>query len=353
MRINSFTQPLGGRTSGQSRPRADDSGPGRAVAEPPTAADTTDDDALGQGVKRGSQVRPGLSLLHVPAGLAVLTLSAPVLAVILVTVGLSHEMSFLVMASWSLAQFLLVLGRARRLLVPSVDERGTDAIANIRLGDDAIELDAHRAKDRLHEVRATVAGIGLTYRLLSDEHVRLSGADRTRLEHLYDREITRLERLLRDDEPSASENVDVQAAVDPVVESLRLRGHRVTWEGTEAIAIGRGDDITEIVHVLLENSARHAPAADISVRVENSPTHLLLRVTDTGPGVPSALLPRLFERGIRGPESPGEGIGLNIARRLAREMGGDIVLDLDSQKSGAAFTVALRPRAEPAPYLVG
>jgi signal transduction histidine kinase len=360
MRIDSFGHFSGGRSGGTEPPRARDGVLARAVTERPTGDGAPRDGAPREAAAReraGREPAPRdrpvrRPAIEAPSGLVVLTLAAPVLAVALLMVGLPRETSLLVMASWSLVQVpLLMVALERRLHGGSADEQSTPDVDN-RTGDDAVEIDPDRAKDRLHEVRATVAGIGLTHRLLSDEQVPISGADRSRLEHLYDREIARLERLLQDDDGPDHQDVDVQSAVDPVVESLRVRGHRVAWEGTEALAIGRPDDIAEIVHILLANAARHAPGADVSVWVESSPTRLLLRVSDNGPGVPSALAPRLFERGIRGPESPGEGIGLNIARRLAREMGGDLVLEPASTRSGATFTVVLRASAETAPCLV-
>jgi signal transduction histidine kinase len=333
MRIDSFGHFSGGRSGGTEPPAeptpVGDSFQERAVPEPPTV----------DAARR----------------LVVLTLSGPMLAVALLMVGTSRETGFLVLACWSLAQVpLVVVALQRRRHRPSVNGQST-AEVDIPVDDqDSLELHEDRAKDRLHEVRATVAGIGLTHRLLSDEQVAISGADRSRLESLYDREIARLERLLHDDDRAThqQQDVDVQTAIDPVVESLRVRGHRVAWEGAEAIAVGRPDDIAEIVHILLENAARHAPGADASVEVESSPTRLLVRVSDNGPGVPSALAHRLFERGIRGPESPGEGIGLSIARRLARAMGGDLVLEPATPGGGATFTVVLRASAETAPCLV-
>jgi signal transduction histidine kinase len=352
MRIDSFGHFSGGRSGGAEPPRFRDG----TVAFSATELSTADGAGRNEtALETGPPVRP----VRRPAkegasGLVVLTLVAPVLAVALLLIGLPHETGFLVMAIWSLVQVPLVMvALERRAHGPSAEGQSTPDGDVGTLDDELVEIDADRAKDRLHEVRATVAGIGLTHRLLSDEQVPISGADRSRLEHLYDHEIARLERLLQDDDgPAALHDVDVRSTIDPVVESLRVRGHRVAWEGTQATAVGRPDDIAEIVHVLLQNAARHAPGADVAVRVESTPTRVLVRVSDSGPGVPSALAHRLFERGVRSPESPGEGIGLNIARRLAREMGGDLRLEPASVRGGATFTVVLRASAETAPCLV-
>ncbi|WP_191907862.1 sensor histidine kinase [Nocardioides cynanchi] len=289
----------------------------------------------------------------VPPGLAALTLSAPVLAVVLVVLGPPSDISTLLVATWLLAQLGVVVWTARRLRPSSASEQSPVAPPVHDEDLDPMLIKAHDARDRLHEVRATVAGIGLTHRLLSNPDVQLSTAERSSLEVLYDREITRLERILRDEDtaPAVDEPVDVGSVIEPLVQTLRLRGHRVAWEAAEVTAIGRGDDIAEIVHILLENAARHAPGAEVSVQVKSRPSEILLTVSDDGPGVPRDLAPRLFDRGVRGSESPGEGIGLDIARRLARQMGGDLFLDPPADRRGATFTTVLRPSAASTPCL--
>jgi two-component system sensor histidine kinase MtrB len=49
-----------------------------------------------------------------------------------------------------------------------------------------------------------------------------------------------------------------------------------------------------------------------------------LTVRDTGPGIPPDLLPHVFERFARGPDSSGTGLGLSIARGLVELHGGTI-----------------------------
>jgi signal transduction histidine kinase len=49
-----------------------------------------------------------------------------------------------------------------------------------------------------------------------------------------------------------------------------------------------------------------------------------LAVSDSGPGIPPELLPRVFERFVKGPGSEGTGLGLAIARDLVVAHGGTI-----------------------------
>jgi len=67
------------------------------------------------------------------------------------------------------------------------------------------------------------------------------------------------------------------------------------------------------------------------VRVEESPDALVLRVLDDGPGMPEAELERAFEpfyrlEMSRSRTTGGTGLGLGIARNVARSHGGDVIL---------------------------
>lgn len=57
----------------------------------------------------------------------------------------------------------------------------------------------------------------------------------------------------------------------------------------------------------------------------------VLTVSDNGPGIDPALQARLFEAGVKGPASSGQGLGLSIARRLASRIGLDLSLEAGAQ----------------------
>ena len=77
---------------------------------------------------------------------------------------------------------------------------------------------------------------------------------------------------------------------------------------------------------LLSNALKFSPAGSpVRVRVSerDDPPAVLIDVSDSGPGIPPALLPRLFERGARGHGEPlGHGIGLYIVRQVMALHGG-------------------------------
>jgi two-component system OmpR family sensor kinase len=202
----------------------------------------------------------------------------------------------------------------------------------------AAEEALRKDQELLHELRATVVGISMTHQLLEGSGSDIQDATRQRLSELQAVELARLERLVVGVPERTSSHVDLRDVVRPLAESLRLRGTSVECYG-EAAATGRPDDIAEIVHVLLANAARHAPGSAVRVSVFQTATSAGIEVSDNGPGVPPSMAERVFDRGVRGAESPGQGLGLHIARERAREMGGDLTLEPTS--AGATFVVTL------------
>ena len=87
------------------------------------------------------------------------------------------------------------------------------------------------------------------------------------------------------------------------------------------------------------------PGGRISLRCTAVGSQVVVRVKDTGIGVPADQLERIFEpfvqlgRTLSAPAS-GTGLGLAISRDLARGMGGDLFVESESGR-GAVFTLTL------------
>jgi len=121
-------------------------------------------------------------------------------------------------------------------------------------------------------------------------------------------------------------------------------------------------DRVEVVDRTAESSARIAAPADLVVRaaapiVDNAVRHARRRVVieatdhpdrvelvvrDDGEGVDASVREHLFEPGVSG-RSRGAGLGLGIARRLARSFGGEVDLDPPAH-GGASFRIRLPRR---------
>jgi signal transduction histidine kinase len=202
-----------------------------------------------------------------------------------------------------------------------------------------IEAGARVEQARLHEIRATVAGVSTASRLIH-ESTAVSGAHRRRIEEMIDSEMDRLQRLLSDQTSDRPAPVDLDATIRPIVIRHQTRGYPIAWNPTGQRAIARADDVAEVVNVLLENAVQHAPGAGASVETRRSGGIVEIAISDTGPGVDRAVRSRIFDWGERGQRSPGSGIGLNVAKQLTAELGGYLRL-VDSSAPGATFVLGL------------
>jgi signal transduction histidine kinase len=117
-------------------------------------------------------------------------------------------------------------------------------------------------------------------------------------------------------------------------------------------AAGDPRALARVLRILLDNAVRHGapPGTEVTIAARRVGDSARVRVTDAGPGLAEADRERVFGRFERGPTAAsGFGLGLALARGLARQMGGD-VRALPARR-GACFEVTL-PSC-PAPSLDG
>ncbi|WP_292521734.1 HAMP domain-containing sensor histidine kinase [Methanoculleus sp.] len=121
---------------------------------------------------------------------------------------------------------------------------------------------------------------------------------------------------------------------------------RITYAGTTATVLA-DNLLPEVFANLIGNAKKFGgPAVEITVRVEDRGDEVEVSIEDTGPGIPDAVKPHLFERLTRGPHrAAGTGLGLYICRVLVERYGGRIRADdriPGSPESGAAIRFTLR-----------
>jgi heavy metal sensor kinase len=114
--------------------------------------------------------------------------------------------------------------------------------------------------------------------------------------------------------------------------------------------VGDNRMIQRMISNLLDNAIKYTPSGGVvSVSVsENDGRDVTITVQDTGIGISPNDLPRIFDRFYRCDQSrsnPGIGLGLSLARAIARAHGGDITAT-STPNQGSAFTVALPKSAK-------
>lgn len=105
------------------------------------------------------------------------------------------------------------------------------------------------------------------------------------------------------------------------------------------------DRITQVLTNLLGNALLATPAGGtVTIAGRIADKHAVVSVADTGVGLAPADLERVFERFYRAPDSrrsSGSGIGLTIARGIARAHRGDVTAASAGHSRGAVFTLTL------------
>ena len=89
--------------------------------------------------------------------------------------------------------------------------------------------------------------------------------------------------------------------------------------------------IEHIVVNLVDNAVQHA-STHVELKLSKNPSHFFIRVWDDGPGIPASYLPHIFDHGwtpevARREEKSSSGLGLFIARSLAKSSGGDVTVE--------------------------
>lgn len=127
--------------------------------------------------------------------------------------------------------------------------------------------------------------------------------------------------------------------------SIGLRLHVLD----DAVVSGDAHWLHQLFANLVDNAIKFSPAGsavDIVVEIEHGASQAIVSVEDHGPGVPGQERERIFEAFHRlDTQLPGSGLGLPLAREIARAHGGDIELESEAGK-GSCFLVRL-PVATP------
>jgi signal transduction histidine kinase len=205
-------------------------------------------------------------------------------------------------------------------------------------------LDELLARDDLspavRDELATLVHATTRFSVVIDDLLLLSRMDADRLR--IDFELIDLSHLV------ASALDDLSVLPDPF-------GLTITQELALDLGIyGESRYVGHILHNLLENARRYnRPGGRIAVAARTEGRHTLLSIGNTGTSIPAEMQPHIFERfhrGGAGENVPGQGLGLNLARELARLHHGDIRL-CRSVNDWTEFEVAFQTTKSAPPFV--
>nr|WP_246398585.1 HAMP domain-containing sensor histidine kinase [Mycobacterium vicinigordonae] len=210
--------------------------------------------------------------------------------------------------------------------------------------------------DAAHELRTPIAGIQVAAEQLAAHQTDVEDAQHRRAS-LLQSDARRAGRLVADMLDLSRidaglvldrQDTDLGATVDAEVQRAAMLAPQLSIVRTGLPTLNVDADPTRIAQILsnlLDNARRHTPAGGaITIDVSADSAVAVVTVTDTGPGVPDDERYRIFERLVRldsdrARDHGGAGLGLSIARALARAHGGDLVCV--PHDGGARFRLSL------------
>ena len=144
---------------------------------------------------------------------------------------------------------------------------------------------------------------------------------------------------------------DVTTELSPVFNKKQQQVNTFVTDGLCSITADAGK-LHTILRNLLENALRHAPEnSAIEIDVTSEDSHIVLRISDRGEGIPETDIERIFERfyqvdRARSKRSGGTGLGLAIVKHLVALHGGKIWAE-DRTGGGTVLTASFPPNPPP------
>ena len=179
-----------------------------------------------------------------------------------------------------------------------------------------------------HDLKTPITRMRLRTELLEDADLR----------QRFDKDLREMERMVTHtldfmrglETPQVARPIDITALLESLQADNQDMQREVLIEG-RALApyVGDPERLKRCVSNLIDNAILYGRRA--RVIVEDSPAALTLRIRDQGPGIAQDELGKVFEpfyrlEASRSRETGGTGLGLGIARNIARAAGGDVTL---------------------------
>jgi signal transduction histidine kinase len=139
----------------------------------------------------------------------------------------------------------------------------------------------------------------------------------------------------------------VRAVVGDLYSQIEAASLTIALEGAERVTVsGDRERLRQVLVNLLDNAVKYTPAGgEIVVSVEESGVRAIIRIADTGLGIPEASLPHIFDKFYRVRSAAtagisGTGLGLAIARSIVEAHDGRMWVE-SAEGEGSTFAFAM------------
>ena len=210
-----------------------------------------------------------------------------------------------------------------------------------------------------HELKTPLTSIsGFAETLKLNENI--DKETRNRFLDIIDGEANRLRRLIEDiltlsfiENDKKKEKGDInlysvyKTVEDMLMISAKTKNIELNCDADESINIKANEDyVKQIILNLVDNAIKYTPEnGEVNVNIFTEKENAVIKVSDTGMGIPKEDQSRIFERfyrvdKARSREIGGTGLGLAITKHIVINLGGTISVDSEIEK-GSTFTVKI------------
>ncbi|HMR34307.1 MAG TPA: ATP-binding protein [Geminicoccaceae bacterium] len=196
-----------------------------------------------------------------------------------------------------------------------------------------------------HDLRTSLTRMRLRMELIEDDEIRAKATrDLEEMQAMLEATLA----FARDDakgEPRVA--IDLAELVQTACDAFADAGHTVSYAGPPHLRLhGRQTALRRLLDNLIDNAIKYGGGAEIGLRAAADVVEI--DVADRGPGIPASEREHVFEpfyrlEQSRSRETGGTGLGLAVARGIARAHGGDVTLR-DRDGGGLVATIRL-PRS--------
>ncbi|WP_064681366.1 ATP-binding protein [Rhizobium bangladeshense] len=276
-----------------------------------------------------------------------LVLTAVVLAIIGVLIG-----NRIARPLKSLARAAEALGRGENL--PPLEEKGPEEVRRTASAFNQMQARLHRfIDDRTkmlaaigHDLRTPLTSLRLRAEFVKDEEIQRKML--TTIEELQNMTEAAISFARGESTAEETRPIQLEALVGSICDDQEDLGHPVTFVRTDKITYRcRPDGLRRAVRNIVENAVRYGGEAKVFILQTGATVDIV--IDDRGPGIPNDMREKVFApffrlEASRNKQTGGIGLGLAIARAVARQHGGDIVFV--SRDNGLRTVISLPLYAE-------